>query len=53
MRDIKDPLKDKNKQWQKVKKISAPGAPNPRDAFNPMSPTKRPTMHIKTNECDY
>jgi hypothetical protein len=42
-----------NEQWEINMNLTPDGAPNARDAFNPMSPRKRPCTHVKTNECDH
>jgi hypothetical protein len=40
-------------QWQKNMNLTPDGNPNPKEAFNPMSPKSRPCTHVKTNECDH
>jgi len=42
-----------NEHWQMNLNLTPDGRPDPRNCFNPMRPKDRPTMHVKTNECDH
>ncbi len=42
-----------NEYWQVNRDLTPPGSDAPKYAFNPRCPKDRPTMHVKTNECDH
>lgn len=42
-----------NEQWQINVDLTPKGNDSPRDCFNPRPAKDRPSMHVKTNECDH
>lgn len=42
-----------NKHWEINRDLTPAGSDTASGAFLPRSPKDRPTIHVKTNECDH